>query len=205
MPTTNDSRAIKINANNPAKVVEFDVGYSATFDSELASRYEYTESSTASVDLTIREFLFRGATGSEVARVSIRVQVRPSDVAAGITTSARGSSTTPRSTGSGQELRSFEARTLREWSQPVINAAGGGTALRDVAVVDVRSTAPGGSASHTVRTDDDGGFTLAVSITAPGGAVTGTVTLGTTPSAGAGFTLGPVTISTSDGAGATRR
>ena len=136
--------------------------------------------------------------------MSIRVQVQPSDVAAGITTSARGSSTSPRPTGSGQELRSHEARTLREWSQPVL-AAGGGTALRDVAVVDVRSTAPGGSASHTVRTDDAGGFTLAVSIAAPGGAVTGTVTLATTPSAGEGFTLGPVTISTSDGAGSTRR
>lgn len=47
MPTSNDSRAIKIAANNPAKVVDFDVAFSANFDSDLVAAYEYSDNRAA--------------------------------------------------------------------------------------------------------------------------------------------------------------
>ncbi|HRI09212.1 MAG TPA: hypothetical protein PKW35_15425 [Nannocystaceae bacterium] len=195
MPTTNDTRAIKINANNPAKVVDFDVNYSGSFTSDLATTFEYSDNSSADTDLTIREYVFKSpATGAEVGRVSIRVKVLPNNVAAGVTFSITGTSTTPRASGGGQQLRTPDAQNLRRWAQDV-DDGGGAAALRDVAVVDVRSSIPGGTASQTIRVNDEANFEMAIVLSDRSGPqVSGTVSLATAATPGAGFTLGPVTI-----------
>lgn len=204
MPTTNDTRAIKINANNPAKVVDFDVDYSGSFTSDLAATFEYSDNSSADTDLTIREYVFKSpATGAEVARVSIRVRVLPNNVAAGVTFSINGSSTTPRASGSGQQLRTADAQNLRRWAQDVDDGASGSAALRDVAVVDVRSSIPGGTATQTIRVNDESTFEMAIDLSDRAGTqVSGTVTLTTAAAPGDGFTLGPVTITDREDGGA---
>lgn len=195
MPTSNDSRAIKIAANNPAKVVDFDVAFSASFDSDLAAAYEYSDSSSGGQDLTIREYVFSNpATGVEIGRVSIRVKVfaELSDPSISVDRTGRSTSSTPPS-GRGNQISAPQAQNLRRWAQDVSGAAG--AALKNVAVVDVRSVIPGGSASQDVRQNDETTLVIGVELAdAAGIQASGAVTLSTAASPGDGFSLGPVRI-----------
>ncbi|MBK8263020.1 MAG: hypothetical protein IPK80_16990 [Nannocystis sp.] len=195
MPTSNDSRAIKIAANNPAKVVDFDVAFSANFDSDLVAAYEYSDNSSGGQDLTIREYVFSSpATGAEIGRVSIRVRVfaELSDPSISVDRTGRSTSSTPPS-GRGNQISAPQAQNLRRWAQDVSGAAG--AALKNIAVVDVRSSIPGGSASHELRQNDATTLVIGVELAdAAGTQASGAVTLSTAASPGDGFSLGPVRI-----------
>jgi len=195
MPSTNDTRTIKINANNPAKVVEFDVAFSANFESELAAAFEYSDSSSGSEDLTIRGYVFSNpATGVEIGRLSIRVKVfcEISDASISADRSGRSTYSTPPS-GRGTQIRDPQAQNLRRWAQEVRGAAG--AVMRNVAVVDLRSVIPGGRVSQNIRQNDETTLVIGVELAdAAGIQASGSLTLSTAASPGAGFSLGPVRI-----------
>lgn len=209
MPSTNDSRAIKITASTGSVTAsDFDIHFTAAFDASSAVTLTFSDDSDKTTDKTIHGLRFAdAATGETIAEVSIRVRGLTkllNDFSADVAFDAR-SDTTPTPTGPASQLRNPQNSNLRRWAQPVADA--GGNVLRNIAVVDVRSKSGTGTATQTIVTNDDTTFLMNVDVAGRAGSLaSGTITLTTGAVVAAGYTLGNVVITdTEDDEPAERR
>lgn len=209
MPSTSDSRAIKITASTGSVTAsEFDLDFSANFETSSAVTLTFSDESDAECDKTIHGLTFTSAaSGKNLAEVSIRVKALTkllNNFSATVAIAPRGE-ITPTPSGAASQLRNPTNSNLRRWAQPIADASG--NVLRNVVVVDVRSTDGSATATQTIVTNDDARFEMSVTVADRSGTLaTGTITLTTAAVAGSGFTLGNVVITdTEDDEPAERR
>jgi len=198
MPTTNDTRSVKILGKPPGVTAsDFTVGFAATFTTGLGVLLNFSDKSTDTCDRTCHEVVISDpATGAELGRTWIKVKVETkllNGFEAKLDLSGRGELDPPAS-GKAKSIREPSTSDVRRWAQAISQSSG--NVLRNVAVVTVESFSESGSVSQTVGTNDPSSLAIAVEFSdAAGGTVgTGTVTLSTAAIAGDGFELGPVKI-----------
>ena len=197
MPTTNDTRSIKIIAKSAGITASsFAVDFAASFSTELTATLNFTDKSDGIYDRTFHELvLSEPATGAVVGRTWIKLRIKTKELkgfSAKIDRDARGTSEPP-AAGAATTIRDPEAADFRRWAQVVKKDSV--RTLRNVALVEVRSVGEGVSVSQTIQTDDAGSLLIAVEFSGAAGPVaSGTMSLSTAATPGEGYELGPVRI-----------
>ncbi|MEZ4451323.1 MAG: hypothetical protein R3B09_17720 [Nannocystaceae bacterium] len=209
MPSTNDSRAIKITANtNNVNASVFDVNFLSAFSASSAVTVTFSDDSDKTMDKTIHGLSFAdAATGAVYGSLSIRVKSCANTVGTfspDLSIDSRGSSNPP-ATGGASQIRNPTNSNLRKWVQTVTDA-GGTNVLKNVAVIDIRTLDGSASVSENVTQNDDGTYAMAVTVSTRAGTLaSGTITLTTTTTTDGGYVAGKIVITDTEDDGPAAR
>lgn len=201
MPTPHSIRTVVLKSSySAATVSDLDVAMNATFTTTWATTTKFEDASASGAEETTKyRMKFANASGAEIGVITLRLVGKGNIDLEGLTiakTVVRSEIDPTPGKGGVTMIESPNASFERIWKQAAIDGDGK-DAVDNVAKLDMRvSQATGYTVGQTVQTQTDGQLVIAYDWLDANGVsrVSGTVTLGTSVTAGSGYTLGPIRV-----------